>query len=134
VTLRHLSEEEEEEVTPKQSATSSNGARGPGWDLFAGNLTPDDNEELLKKGARAEWQGKTRRTSSGPKYMLGADGGRISWVRGQLGFYAAGGESTDYIWGVLDIVPITDFPDIRMRAARSIRRVSGTVMVIPRGE
>jgi phenol 2-monooxygenase (NADPH) len=29
-------------------------------------------------------------------------------------------------------VPITDFPHIRMRAARSIRRVSGTVMVIPR--
>jgi len=41
--------------------------------------------------------------------MLGADGAH-SWVRNQLGFNLEG-ESTDYIWGVLDIVPITDFPE-----------------------
>ena len=41
------------------------------------------------------------------------------------------GESTDYIWGVLDIVPITDFPDIRMRCAIHSAS-SGSVMVIPR--
>ena len=58
-----------------------------------------------------------------------ADGAH-SWVRNQLGFRLEG-ESTDYIWGVLDIVPITDFPDIRMRCA--IHSASnGSVMVIPR--
>lgn len=41
------------------------------------------------------------------------------------------GDSTDYIWGVLDIVPITDFPDIRMRCAIHSAS-SGSVMVIPR--
>lgn len=61
--------------------------------------------------------------------MLGADGAH-SWVRGQLGF-ALEGESTDYIWGVLDIAPITDFPDIRMRCAIHSAD-SGSVMVIPR--
>jgi phenol 2-monooxygenase len=41
------------------------------------------------------------------------------------------GESTDYIWGVLDAVPITDFPDIRNRCAiHSLN--DGSVMVIPR--
>jgi len=37
----------------------------------------------------------------------------------------------DYIWGVLDIVPITDFPDIRMQCAIHSAS-SGTVMVILR--
>ena len=60
---------------------------------------------------------------------MGADGAH-SWVRNQLGFQLQG-DSTDYIWGVLDIVPITDFPDIRMRCAIHSAN-SGSVMVIPR--
>ncbi|KAL4910070.1 hypothetical protein BDW74DRAFT_186316 [Aspergillus multicolor] len=63
------------------------------------------------------------------KYMLGADGAH-SWVRQQLGFTLEG-ESTDYVWGVLDMVPITDFPDIRMRCAIHSAD-SGSIMVIPR--
>jgi len=51
-------------------------------------------------------------------------------VRRQLGFTPQG-ESTDYIWGVLDIVHITDFLNIRMRCAIHSAN-SGTVMVIPR--
>jgi phenol 2-monooxygenase len=39
-------------------------------------------------------------------------------------------EYTDYIWGFLDIAPITDFPDIRMRCA-IYSASSGSVMVIP---
>lgn len=41
------------------------------------------------------------------KYVIGCDGAH-SWVRRELGFKLEG-EPTDYIWGVLDIVPITDF-------------------------
>ena len=63
------------------------------------------------------------------KYMLGSDGAQ-SWVRKELGFELVG-DSTDYIWGVLDIVPITDFPDIRMRCAIHSAD-QGSVMVIPR--
>ncbi|KAK6197611.1 phenol 2-monooxygenase [Scheffersomyces amazonensis] len=63
------------------------------------------------------------------KYVLGADGAH-SWVRKQLGIEVEG-ESTDFVWGVLDSVPITDFPDIRHRCA--IHSVdSGSVMIIPR--
>jgi phenol 2-monooxygenase len=51
-------------------------------------------------------------------------------VRKQLGFTLQG-DSTDYTWGVLDVVPITDFPDIRMRCAIHSAN-SGSVMVIPR--
>lgn len=61
--------------------------------------------------------------------MVGCDGAH-SWVRKQLGFNLRG-DSTDYIWGVLDIIPITDFPDIRMRCAIHSAN-HGSVMVIPR--
>lgn len=123
ITLRHLSEEE---ATPKQPATSANGTVVQDG-LFRSNLTPDDTHELLN-GEKLNAKANTEEVVHA-KYVLGADGAH-SWVRDQLGFKLEG-ESTDYIWGVLDIVPITDFPDIRMRCA--IHSASeGSVMVIPR--
>lgn len=123
VTLRHLSEEE---ATPKQAATSVNGTSVQDG-LFRSSLAPDDTAELLN-GAQLNAKANTEEVVRA-KYMLGADGAH-SWVRSQLGFKLEG-ESTDYIWGVLDIVPITDFPDIRMRCAIHSRD-AGSVMVIPR--
>ncbi|EMT65560.1 Phenol 2-monooxygenase [Fusarium odoratissimum] len=85
----------------------------------------------LRHLSEEEAQPKQTSTSANvkAKYMLGADGAH-SWVRKELGFKLEG-ESTDYIWGVLDIVPITDFPDIRQRCAVHSAS-SGSVMVIPR--
>jgi phenol 2-monooxygenase len=40
------------------------------------------------------------------------------------------GEQTNYVWGVVDLVPDTDFPDIRNRTA--IHSNNGSCMVIPR--
>jgi phenol 2-monooxygenase len=123
VNLRHLSEEE---ATPHQSSTSANGTAIQDG-LFRSNMTADDTHELLKV---SELNLKANQEETvHAKYMLGADGAH-SWVRNQLGFKLEG-DSTDYIWGVLDVVPITDFPDIRMRCA--IHSASnGSVMVIPR--
>jgi phenol 2-monooxygenase (NADPH) len=123
ITLKHLSEEE---ATPKQSATSVNGS-GLSDGLFRSNLAADDTQELIKQ-AEMNKKANTEEVIKA-KYMLGVDGAR-SWVRNQLGFKLEG-ESTDYVWGVLDIVPITDFPDIRMRCAIHSAS-SGSVMVIPR--
>lgn len=63
------------------------------------------------------------------KYVLGTDGAH-SWVRKQLGIEMEG-DTTDYIWGVLDCVPITNFPDIRSRGAIHSKD-SGSIMIIPR--
>ncbi|KAF2997195.1 hypothetical protein E8E13_006404 [Curvularia kusanoi] len=123
VTLRHPSEEE---ATPKQSSTSTNGSSIQDG-LFRSNLAPDDTQDLIAAAALADAANTTEIIHA--KYMLGADGAH-SWVRNQLGFKLEG-DSTDYIWGVLDIVPITDFPDIRMRCAIHSAS-SGSVMVIPR--
>ena len=37
----------------------------------------------------------------------------------------------DYVWGVIDSIPETDFPDIRNKSA--IHSSNGSCMVIPRG-
>ncbi|KAK6460215.1 FAD binding domain-containing protein [Scheffersomyces coipomensis] len=63
------------------------------------------------------------------KYVLGTDGAH-SWVRKQLGISMTG-ESTDYVWGVLDGIPVTDFPDIRCRCAIHSAE-NGSIMIIPR--
>lgn len=118
VTLKHLSESE---ATPEQ-----NGSHVPNG-LFRSNLSPDDTQELLQRISLDEKANTLEVVKA--KYVLGADGAR-SWVRGQLGLQLEG-SSTDYVWGVLDIVPITDFPDIRMRCAIQSES-SGSVMVIPR--
>ncbi|KAH7159553.1 FAD binding domain-containing protein [Dactylonectria estremocensis] len=123
VQLRHLGEEE---ATPKQTATMSNGSAVQDG-LFRSNLAADDTADLLK-AAELNAKADTLEVVKA-KYVVGADGAH-SWVRKAIGLKLEG-DSTDYIWGVLDIVPITDFPDIRMRCA--IHSASfGSIMVIPR--
>ncbi|KAG7094171.1 hypothetical protein E1B28_007781 [Marasmius oreades] len=62
------------------------------------------------------------------KYVVGADGAH-SWVRKTLGI-AMEGEQTNYVWGVIDMVPDTDFPDVRSKSA--IHSNNGSCMIIPR--
>ncbi|KAH6984493.1 FAD binding domain-containing protein [Ilyonectria sp. MPI-CAGE-AT-0026] len=123
VHLRHLGEEES---TPKQTATMSNGSSVQDG-LFRSNLAADDTADLLKAAELNEKANTTEVVKA--RYVVGADGAH-SWVRKEIGLKLEG-ESTDYIWGVLDIVPITDFPDIRMRCAIHSAS-SGSIMVIPR--
>lgn len=124
VQLRHLTEEE---ATPVQKATSVNG-KAVQDGIFRSNLSADDTAEMVANAnSLASKAGRVETVKA--KYMLGADGAH-SWTRQQLGFKLEG-DSTDYIWGVLDIIPITDFPDIRMRCAIHSQS-SGSVMVIPR--
>ena len=62
------------------------------------------------------------------KYLIGADGAH-SVVRKSMDLKLQG-ETSDFIWGVVDFVAETDFPDIRRRCA--IHSDNGSVMVIPR--
>ena len=39
-------------------------------------------------------------------------------------------EPSDYIWGVVDMIPDTDFPDIRCKCA--VHSNNGSCMIIPR--
>jgi phenol 2-monooxygenase len=62
------------------------------------------------------------------KHLVGADGAH-SLVRRSMDLKLRG-ETSDFIWGVVDLVVDTDFPDIRRRCA--IHSDKGSVMVIPR--
>ncbi|KAF8555665.1 hypothetical protein OG21DRAFT_1483710 [Imleria badia] len=62
------------------------------------------------------------------KFVVGTDGAH-SWVRRALGIEMEG-EQTDYIWGVLDVVLETKFPDIRN--ATAIHSENGSCLMIPR--
>lgn len=62
------------------------------------------------------------------KYVLASDGAH-SAVRKALGFKMIG-DSSDSIWGVMDIYPRTNFPDIRKKC--TIRTSKGNLLIIPR--
>ena len=63
------------------------------------------------------------------RYVVGCDGAR-SAVRKSLG-RALRGDSANQAWGVMDVLAVTDFPDVRLKAA--VQSASeGNLLVIPR--
>lgn len=75
-------------------------------------------------GARA---GEERRVRA--KYVVGCDGAR-SGVRQAIGRKHIGGVSL-HAWGVMDILAVTDFPDIRKKCAIQSHE-NGSILLIPR--
>jgi phenol 2-monooxygenase len=63
------------------------------------------------------------------RYVVGCDGAR-SVVRRCLG-RALHGDSANQAWGVMDVLAVTDFPDIRHKAAIQSAN-EGSVLIIPR--
>jgi phenol 2-monooxygenase len=79
--------------------------------------------------ARSEGPLKGELETIRARYVVGCDGAR-SGVRRALG-RALHGDSANQAWGVMDILAVTDFPDIRLKAA--IHSASdGSVLIIPR--
>ncbi|MCK0769541.1 FAD-binding monooxygenase [Chromohalobacter canadensis] len=63
------------------------------------------------------------------RYVVGCDGAR-SVVRKSLG-RSLEGDSANQAWGVMDVLAVTDFPDIRMKTAIHSAN-EGNILVIPR--
>jgi phenol 2-monooxygenase len=72
-------------------------------------------------------QGKTETIRA--KYVVGCDGAR-SMVRQSLG-RALHGDSANQAWGVMDVLAVTDFPDIRFKALIQSAG-EGSIVLIPR--
>jgi phenol 2-monooxygenase len=63
------------------------------------------------------------------RYVVGCDGAR-STVRRSIGRTLAG-DSANHAWGVMDVLAVTDFPDIRFKSL--IQSASdGSIIIIPR--
>jgi hypothetical protein len=63
------------------------------------------------------------------KYLFSGEGAR-SFVREQLGVQIRHKDPISHVWGVMDGVVRTDFPDIKMKC--TIHSDHGSIMVIPR--
>ena len=63
------------------------------------------------------------------KYVIGCDGAR-STVRSTMG-HTLKGEAARQLWGVMDVLAVTDFPDIRLKAAIQSED-NGSILIIPR--
>jgi len=61
-------------------------------------------------------------------YVVGCDGAR-SRTRSAIGRELVG-DATNESWGVMDVLPVTDFPDVRLKCAISSEK--GNVLIIPR--
>ncbi|MDB5857270.1 MAG: phenol 2-monooxygenase [Ramlibacter sp.] len=62
------------------------------------------------------------------RYVVGCDGAR-SAVRKSIGRQLVG-DSANHAWGVMDMLAVTDFPDIRYKVA--VQSAHGNLLVIPR--
>lgn len=63
------------------------------------------------------------------KYVVGCDGAR-SAVRKSLGIQLHG-DARNHAWGVMDVLAVTDFPDIRLKSAIQ-SATGGSILIIPR--
>ncbi|MCH4813712.1 FAD-binding monooxygenase [Vreelandella neptunia] len=63
------------------------------------------------------------------RYVIGCDGAR-SGVRTAIGCKLAG-DQANHAWGVMDVLAVTDFPDIRTKCAIQSHE-GGSILLIPR--
>jgi phenol 2-monooxygenase len=96
-----------------------------GWQ-FTGLTIPEDRAaRVLVQLTGSDGAERTVRA----RYVVGADGAR-SRVRQSIGLTLAG-EQANHAWGVMDVLAVTDFPDIRLKAAIQSDQ-AGQILLIPR--
>ena len=86
-----------------------------------------DREADYSVVARFECDGRTETIRA--RYAVGCDGAH-STVRRKLGL-VLDGDSANQAWGVMDVLAVTDFPDIRLKAIINSAN-DGSIVLIPR--
>ena len=99
-----------------------------GWEFLS--LDRDDSQEYpvavrLRRTSGAD-EGAERTVRA--KYVVGCDGAH-SRVRREIGC-TTHGDQAFHAWGVMDVLAVTDFPDIRTKCA--IHSNAGSILHIPR--
>lgn len=99
----------------------------PDYGLELVDLVVPDHDGPVEATVRDVRTGAARRLRA--TYVVGCDGAR-SRVRRLVG-RRLDGDRADHAWGVLDVLAVTDFPDIRFKSAiRSAEH--GSILLIPR--
>jgi phenol 2-monooxygenase len=95
----------------------------------AGLVVPEDGEAPVEVTLRRTDPARTEEeVTVRARYVVGCDGAR-STVRRSIGRELQG-DSANQAWGVMDVLAVTDFPDIRFKAV--IQSEAGNIVVIPR--
>jgi len=81
--------------------------------VYAGSAERQSSESIEQVAAR---------------YVVGCDGAR-SMVRESIGLQLKG-DSVNQAWGVMDVLAVTDFPDVRFKCL--IQSTFGSIVLIPR--
>jgi phenol 2-monooxygenase len=101
-------------------------------DLAIDEAASGDNAYPYQVTARLErvdpaHEGQTEAIKA--RYVVGCDGAR-STVRKSIG-RALHGDSANHAWGVMDVLAVTDFPDVRFKSLIQSAR-DGSIIIIPR--
>lgn len=104
----------------------------PDYNLRVAGLTVhrDDRDYPVEVSLESTAPGREGELSTvNARYVIGCDGAR-STVRQAIGG-SLHGDAAHHAWGVMDVLAVTDFPDLRMKAI--IQSTSdGTVLLLPR--
>jgi 2-polyprenyl-6-methoxyphenol hydroxylase-like FAD-dependent oxidoreductase len=92
-------------------------------------IPPEGDRPVTVRIERVDGAKKGEVETVKARFVVGADGAR-SKVREALG-YELKGESANQAWGVMDILCVTDFPDIRMKSTIHSAE-QGSLLIIPR--
>jgi phenol 2-monooxygenase (NADPH) len=101
-------------------------------DLAIDDAAPGDNANPYQATARLErldpaHEGRIETVKA--RYVVGCDGAR-STVRKSIG-RALHGDSANHAWGVMDVLAVTDFPDVRFKSLIQSAN-DGSMIIIPR--
>ena len=99
-----------------------------GWEFQGLEVTADPDYPVVVTLARSVGDRLGEQRVVRAKYVVGGDGAR-SKVREAIGC-TLDGDQANHAWGVMDVLAVTDFPDIRTKCA--IQSTSGSILLIPR--
>lgn len=101
----------------------------PQYGLALVDLVRTDDTDMPVTATFEDADGTGRQRVVRAKYVVGCDGAR-SMVRRKMG-HTLKGEAARQLWGVMDVLAVTDFPDIRLKAAIQSAQ-DGSLLIIPR--
>jgi len=96
-----------------------------GWEFETLTVNPQGDHPVTVTLKSSAGRGRTVNA----KYVVGCDGAR-SRVRDSIGAELRG-DFANHAWGVVDMLAVTDFPDIRLKAAIQSAE-AGNILLIPR--
>lgn len=98
-------------------------------DLEVDPFTGADDHAVTVRLERVDAANEGKFETIRARYVVGCDGAR-STVRKSIG-RELHGDSANHAWGVMDVLAVTDFPDIRFKALIQSAK-DGSLLIIPR--